>query len=101
MFVHHVFFWLKESITAEDRKHFEDGVLSLPSIDVVHSGEVGKPADTNRPVIDNSYDYSLLLIFKDREAHDAYQVHPDHEKFVKGCSLLWSRVQVYDSETLG
>ena len=100
MFVHHVFFWLKEDLETQDIKKFEEGVNSLPPIEHVHLGEVGKPAKTNRPVIERSYSYSLLLMFKNEAEHDNYQVHPTHKAFVDNCSPLWSKVLIYDSETL-
>ena len=100
MFVHHVFFWLKPGNTPEEVKKFEASVSSLKSIQSVHMAEIGKPASTNRPVIDTTYSYSLLLIFKSMADHDAYQVDPTHLQFVKDCSHLWDRVQIYDSETI-
>jgi len=100
MFIHHVFFWLKEELSQEDIQKFETGVKSLLSIDHLVSGDVGKPAQTNRPVIDSSYSYSLLLQFTDESAHDAYQVDPVHLKFVDQCSPYWSKVLIYDFETI-
>lgn len=100
MFVHHVFFWMKESITPEDFNTFEKGVTTLPKIEVVKSGDVGKPASTNRPIIERSYSYSLLLVFENKAAHDGYQTHPIHLKFIEDCSHLWERVLIYDSESL-
>jgi hypothetical protein len=99
MFIHHVFFWLKEELSAADVQKFDTAVKSLLSITHLASGDVGKPAATNRPVIDSSYSYSLLLQFADEASHDAYQVDPIHLKFVEGCSSLWSKVLIYDSET--
>lgn len=62
-------------------------------------GYIGKPADTEkRAIIDSSYDCALITIFKDMEAHDAYQVDAIHDKF-RELSHLWDRVQIYDSHT--
>ena len=58
MFVHHVFFWLKEGLSETDVKKFEEGVSMLLSIEHVKLGDVGKPASTDRPVIERSYAYS-------------------------------------------
>jgi hypothetical protein len=91
---------MKEDITADDLKKFERSVSTLPGIDVVKFGDVGKPAGTNRPIIERSYSYSLLLAFADQNAHDIYQTHPVHLKFVEDCSQLWDRVLIYDSESL-
>mgnify|MGYP003843234309 CR=1 FL=1 len=52
MFVHTVYFWLKPSLTAEQRMTFVDGLKSLISIKTVRFGHFGKPADTDRPIIE-------------------------------------------------
>ena len=100
MFVHHVVFWMNENITPDGFKTFEKGVSTLPTIDLVKFGNIGKPASTNRPIIERSYSYSLLLVFENKTAHDEYQTHPVHLKFIGNCSMLWSRVLIYDSESL-
>jgi hypothetical protein len=100
MFVHHVFFWLKTANTPEEIKKFEASVSTLKGISSVHLAEIGKPASTNRPVIDTTYSYSLLLVFNSMADHDAYQVDPVHQQFVADCSNLWDRVLIYDSESL-
>ncbi len=101
MFVHHVFFWLKEGLNPDEILQFEAGVKSLPKIEHVKMGEIGKPAPTNRPVIERSYSYSLLLIFESQQEHDAYQPHPTHQKFIETCSQFWNKVLIYDSVTTG
>ncbi|AHM62417.1 stress responsive alpha-beta barrel domain-containing protein [Flammeovirgaceae bacterium 311] len=97
MFVHHVFFWLKNPDSSEDRNQLEEGLLELEKVDVIRTFHVGVPASTNRPVIERGYALSLLLIFDNLEDQETYQVHPVHERFVKECSHLWSKVVVYDS----
>ncbi len=100
MFVHHVFFWLKPDLSTADIQRFEETVKTLPSISHVKIGDVGKPAETNRPIIERSYSYSLLLAFESEAIHDQYQVDPIHLKFVDTCSSLWDKVLIYDSETV-
>lgn len=97
MFVHHVFFWLKNQGNSEDYNQLKQGLETLMDIEPKTLAHIGVPASTNRPVIDTSYDFSLLLIFKDLEEQDKYQKHPIHLKFVEECSALWSKVVVYDS----
>jgi hypothetical protein len=96
MFVHTVFFWLKRGISAEDRADFESGLQSLLSMRTIRQGLWGRPADTDRPVIDRTYDYGLTTIFSDKAGHDAYQEDPVHKAFVERCSRHWIRVVVYD-----
>jgi hypothetical protein len=97
LFVHHVYFWLKNPGSADDRARLLKGLQTLPTINVIKTAHIGVPADTNRPVIDTSYHFSLLLLFNNRQDQDAYQTHPTHLKFVEDCSALWTKVIVYDS----
>ncbi len=96
--LHHVFFWLKNPDSAEDRAKLIAGVKSLAAIETVRAVHVGVPASTEkREVVDNSYHVSELLCFDDVAGQDIYQVHPLHKKFVDEHSHLWSKVVVYDA----
>jgi hypothetical protein len=97
MFVHAVYFWLKDGLTDQDRNTFVRGVNALTTIETVLHGHVGTPADTNRPIIERSYSYALVLFFADKAAHDAYQAHPVHDRFREQCATLWRKVLIYDS----
>jgi hypothetical protein len=97
MFVHHVYFWLKNAGSKEDHARLLKGLQSLQKIETIKLSHIGVPADTNRSVIDTSYQFSLLLIFDNRKNQDVYQNHPVHLKFVEECSNLWTKVIVYDS----
>ena len=97
MFVHCVYFWLKPGITEAERKQFVAGATSLTKIKAVKQGWVGKPADTDRPIIDRSYSYGLVVAFDDLAGHDAYQVDPIHDAF-RNLSHLWTQVKIYDFE---
>ena len=59
---------------------------------------IGTPAQTNRPVIDNSYTYSLIVTFPSKEEHDEYQQEEVHQVFIEEAKELWKKVLVYDSE---
>jgi hypothetical protein len=97
-FLHQVYFWLREGGTAEDAARLVQGCHAhLGNIPGVLRLVVGVPAGTPRAVVDNSYAVALLVEFADGAAHDAYQVHPDHLRFVEECGPLWSRVQIYDA----
>ncbi len=97
MFTHHVFFWLKNKISNADREDLLKGLQTLAAVQPKISIHIGVPATTNRPVIDTSYDFSLLLIFNNLQDQESYQIHPTHEAFVKQCSHLWEKVLIYDS----
>jgi hypothetical protein len=97
MLLHTVYFWLKPGLSAEETKRFEDLSTAMGKIPGVEHLWVGKPAPTDRPVIDRSYSYGLVVAFKDMAAHDVYQTHPIHDTFREKCSMLWNKVVIYDS----
>ena len=96
MLTHCVLFWAKENLSADDKNEFELGLRSLLAIPSVVEGSVGIPAATDRPSVDRSYAFALLLKFSDIAAHDAYQVHPVHKAFHDRCVKYWSKAVVYD-----
>ncbi len=97
IFVHHVYFWLKEPKNADAIEKFESGLKNLVTIDSIHMYHLGKLAETRREVIDSSYQYSLLVIFKDKKSHDIYQEHPIHDTFRTIAHELAAKVLIYDS----
>ncbi len=96
-FIHHVFFWLKNPNSAEDEQGLVEGLKKLSAATTIKSFHIGKPAATNREVIENTYAISWLLLFDNREDQDIYQTDPVHLKFIEECSHLWSKVVVYDT----
>ena len=78
-FIHHVHFWLNDGA---DLPKLLEGLHSLEKISHVKQIHVGIKADTHRDVVDRSYDASLLIIFDNQAAHDAYQIDPLHDAFV-------------------
>lgn len=94
-FVHHVHFWLKNK---EDKAKLIEGLQTLMPITHIRNIHIGIPADTNRDVIDRSYDVSLLLLFDDLEAEEAYQHDPTHVIFAEEYAKpLCAKVVVVDS----
>lgn len=97
VFVHHVFFWLKNPGNAADRDKLVEGLKTLTKIPAIRKYYIGYPAATNRGVIDNSYAVSWLTFFSNMEEEEVYQKHPVHLKFVEDYKHLWEKVIVYDS----
>jgi len=97
IFIHHVYFWLKNTGNTEDRDQLVAGLKKLSEVTTIKQFHIGKPADTNREVIDSSYAVSWMLIFDNDADQAAYQTDPIHLKFIEECSHLWSKVTVYDA----
>jgi hypothetical protein len=100
MLVHTVVFWLRKDLTPAEREAFlTEGLESLRPIASVSDYHVGSPAAIPpRPVVDATYDFSITALFKDVEAHNAYQVDPTHVAFVQRFKSFWTKVQIYDAE---
>jgi hypothetical protein len=96
-FIHHVYFWLKNSGSKEDRAKLIEGLQKLSKVKTIKTFHIGQPADTNRDVIERSYAISWFTMFDNATDQQSYQVDPIHLKFVEDYSHLWSKVIVYDS----
>lgn len=97
-FIHMVFFWMKDPGNAAHEAKFEAELNKfIDNSPQVVSGHIGKPAGTPREVVDNSYQYALVVNFNSKEDHDVYQDDPAHHEFIEQCKDLWNKVQVYDS----
>ena len=96
-FVHHVFFWLKNPDSSEDRDAFEKGIEGLLKVPMIKASHVGKPVLSDRDVVDDSFTYSYMVMFDSSDDQNIYQTHPIHLKFIEDCSHLWEKVIVYDA----
>lgn len=100
MFIHTVFFWLNENAPAGAEEQLAGDCLRLlgkiPDVKAIHAG---RPANTPREVVDNSYAVGLTVILTSKKAHDVYQDHPLHHEFIARNKPHWKRVQVYDFES--
>jgi len=97
-FIHTVFFWLKEGISMEEKAAFESGLNDLGKAPNIGKFFIGTPANTDREVIDSSYDYAWIVHFANAEDQAIYQSDSIHLDFIEKYEALWEKVIVYDSE---
>jgi hypothetical protein len=99
MFSHVVVFWTDpaqpnaaEELIAGCQQYLKD----IPGVLQFH---VGKMVGSPRPVVEQSYQVALNLIFPNKQAQDDYQVHPRHVEFVeKVFKRTCTKVVIYDFE---
>lgn len=101
MLAHNVYFTLNESTPANRQKLVDACNKYLANHPGTAYYGVGTVCDLDRPVNDRDFDVGLHLIFKDRAAHDAYQVAPLHLQFVAENKATWKKVRVFDSDIVG
>lgn len=102
MIGHMVYFKLKDN-TPENRKKL---VAACEKYLANHEGVVFFSAgvisdDFKRDVNDRDWDVALHLVFTDKAAHDKYQDHKEHLKFIEENKDNWAKVRVFDSEFSG
>jgi Stress responsive A/B Barrel Domain len=99
MFSHVVIFWTKPEIANATEDLLAGAEKYLRPIPGVLTFHVGKMATSPRPVVEQSYQVALNLIFDSKQAQDDYQVHPLHVEFVeKVFKPCCARAVIYDFE---
>jgi hypothetical protein len=99
MFSHVVIFWTDPEDPASTDKLIAGAEQYLRPIPGVKSFHIGKMVKSHRPVVDQSYQVALNLIFDTKQAQDDYQVHPMHIQFVENTfKKVCKRCVVYDFE---
>ncbi len=99
MFSHVVIFWTDPANPKAADELIAGAEKYLKPIPGALHFHVGRMARSHRPVVDQTYQVALNLVFKDKQAQDDYQVHPLHIEFVeKVFKRVCQRVVVYDFE---
>lgn len=100
-FIHSVYFWLGDDVSDAQKADFLAFLESFRSIKSVMYMYIGTPSMTPRDVVDNSYDVALIVYFRDKEGHDAYQVDPIHKEAVTIFRDWIREIRIYDVLTGG
>ncbi len=99
MFSHVVIFWTKPEIPNAADELIAGAEKYLRPIPGVLHFHIGKMVGSHRPVVDQTYQVALNLVFPDKKAQDDYQVHPEHIEFVeKVFKRVCAKVNIYDFE---
>lgn len=97
MFSHVVIFWTNPARPQAADELVAGAEKFLKPIPGVVAFHIGRMVPSHRPVVDQSYQVALNLIFNDKQAQDDYQVHPLHVEFVeKVFKPNCQRVVIYD-----
>jgi hypothetical protein len=95
---HMVYFKLKDNSPGNRAKLTAACKLFLANHPgTVYFGTGTLAGDLSREINDRDFDVSLHLVFLSKEAHDKYQEHPRHLKFIEENKDNWEKVRVFDS----
>jgi hypothetical protein len=99
MFSHVVIFWTDPANPKSADELIAGMEKYLRPIPGALSYHVGKMVKSHRPVVDQTYQVALNLVFPSKQAQDDYQVHPQHIEFIeKVFKVHCKKVVVYDFE---
>ena len=99
MFSHVVVFWADQQKPGAADALLAGAQRLLKPIPGVEAFHVGRMVPSHRPVVEQSYQIALNLIFTTQQAQDDYQVHPLHVEFVETVfKPNCSKCVVYDFE---
>lgn len=99
MIGHMVYFKLKDGKPAGRQKLVDacnKYLAAHPGTVFYSAGPIAE--EFKRDVNDREWDVALHLVFVNKAAHDKYQDHPDHLKFIAENKDTWAKVRVFDSE---
>ena len=98
MLIHNVYFTLKEGTPENTQKLIEACFKYLkdhPGVVFFAAGPLVQ--ELERPVNVRDFHVGLLVVFKDKPAHDDYQVAKLHLQFIEENKPSWDKVRVFDT----
>jgi hypothetical protein len=96
--LHHVVLcWLKETGNLEHRKQIIEVTKTFRGIPGVLAARAGSAVQSERSIVDDSFDVGILIVVKDEESLSSYLEHPLHQRAKKDTLLpLVDKILVYD-----
>ena len=97
-FIHSVYFWFRDDVTEAQLETFYADTEKLRGIEVVKAMYTGKASSTDRPIVERSYDFAVIVHFENLAGHDAYQQDPIHLALLEKHASLWEKIMITDVE---
>ena len=95
--IHTVFLWLKKPGDAQHRQKLLQATHRLRAIPGVLDIHFGETIESDRDIVDDSFDIGITMYFSTAEAMNEYLVHPLHQAVVEQeIRPLVDRIVVYD-----
>jgi hypothetical protein len=96
--VHHVVLcWLKDTGNVEHIETIVDQTLGFASQPGIVSVVAGTSLASDRPLVDDSFDVGLIMVFESQESLAAYLADPEHQRATEEILRpLVDRLVIYD-----
>ncbi len=97
MLIHNVYFSLLDASEERVAQLITDAKTYLKNdTGLIHFAVGQRAKEFTRPVNDQGYDVCLNTVFKDKQAHDNYQVSKEHIEFVSRNKSNFKSIRVCD-----
>ncbi len=94
---HLVFLWLKPDANEQVKQQIIQQSLALAQLPEVKSVEAGEPLQSDRPIVDDSFDIGVVFRFKDKQTLRQFEQNPVHIEFVKTqVKPVLAKILIYD-----
>lgn len=80
---HLILIWQKPDTSKSQTEALLQGTRDLNKIPGVKSIIIRTPIESERPVVDDSFSYAILMTFASVQDMQNYQQHPQHVQFLK------------------
>ncbi|MGD0251498.1 MAG: Dabb family protein [Verrucomicrobiota bacterium] len=99
MFSHIVVFWTDPAQPGAADELIAGANRLLKNLPGVTQFHIGRMSPGPRPVVEQSYQVAMNMVFPTKRAEQEYQVHPQHLEFVeKVFKRTCKKVVIYDFE---
>jgi hypothetical protein len=97
--LHVVLFWLKPDMPAAERAALSTELATKANrIDGLQACWCGGPVESTRDVVDDSFDWMLVMRFRDHQAAQDWQSDPIHQQLLTRFAPHFAKVVVYDGK---
>lgn len=94
---HVVMVWLKPTLTKSEVKHIISQTQPLANIQWVKKMKIGKPINSHRKIVDDSFSFGIIMEFENKMDMNQYLTHKSHIDYVNNLlKPALSKVVVYD-----
>ena len=97
MLMHSVYFELTDPSDKNVQAFLAAANEYLPHVDGVEHFAAGRLSELERTVSVRDWHVCLHINFRDRAAHDAYQVDEQHARFLDETQANWAHARVFDA----
>lgn len=93
---HVIMVWLNKPATEKMRDDFVKASETLSDLpDIIHR-HVGIVSQSDRKIVDDTFDVAITVTLKNKAALEAYLKHPTHKKVLAIIKPMVNRVVAYD-----